>query len=460
MIFCIMKKLIQLIIRKINNRGFQPISLFSFSTGCPLQVRHKSLRTTLHRAFRYHPAARQLWQHTSAINKFFRLNYAGIIAITISFFFLSCNQASNNKQFTITGEVKNFSARKIYLEQLNFGNQQPGIIDSAAINNGKFTIQVKAKEEGLYRLRFANQKNGFLFINDKENIHFKVDSLDLSLDGPFFSTPANGSLKKFIGIMDSLKNNLMLASKDIQQLQQQGAKATDSSATTAINTFNNIKESITKFCFQYGDTATSPIVALFSVTTAPVEIEKFELPLQKLVQRFPKHTALENVVAFTKQQINLKAQQNKALQQQSSPAKAAIGNMAPDLTMPDTEGNNFSLSMLRGKYVLVDFWASWCGPCRAENPNVVAAYNEFKDKNFTVLGVSLDQNKKSWLQAIEKDKLTWKHISDLQFWNSAAVDLYGFDGIPYNVLIDPEGKIIAENLRGEELSNKLKEVLR
>jgi thiol-disulfide isomerase/thioredoxin len=109
--------------------------------------------------------------------------------------------------------------------------------------------------------------------------------------------------------------------------------------------------------------------------------------------------------------------------------------------------------------VLVDFWASWCGPCRGENPNVVKAFNAYKDKNFTVLGVSLDDNKESWIKAIKADGLNWYHISDLKQWSSAAVGLYGFDGIPYNVLVDPTGKIIAINLRGDALEQKLKEVI-
>jgi thiol-disulfide isomerase/thioredoxin len=116
--------------------------------------------------------------------------------------------------------------------------------------------------------------------------------------------------------------------------------------------------------------------------------------------------------------------------------------------------------MLRGKYVLVDFWASWCGPCRGENPNVVKAYNTYKDKNFTVLGVSLDKEKQPWLDAIKADGLTWNHISDLKYWSSAAVSLYGFDGIPFNVLVDPAGKIVATNLRGADLENKLKDILK
>jgi peroxiredoxin len=140
----------------------------------------------------------------------------------------------------------------------------------------------------------------------------------------------------------------------------------------------------------------------------------------------------------------------------------SVGSVAPDFTQDDPAGKPLSLSSFKGKYVLLDFWASWCGPCRQENPNVVKVYNQYKTKNFTVLGVSLDRpnGKDAWLQAIKDDGLAWNHVSDLQFWNNKVAALYGVRSIPGNFLIDPTGKIVARDLRGEELEQTLAKLLK
>lgn len=173
---------------------------------------------------------------------------------------------------------------------------------------------------------------------------------------------------------------------------------------------------------------------------------------------FPEAEALFNSLS---EEVRNSDNGKRLEQQMASKKKTAIGSVAPDFTQPNQDDKPVKLSDFRGKYVLIDFWASWCGPCRKENPHVVKAYAEFKDKNFEILGVSLDNpgQKQTWLKAVEKDGLTWPQVSDLKGWQNEAAQLYGVSSIPQNFLIDPNGVIIAKNLRGDALTKKLAEIL-
>ncbi|MBC7934632.1 MAG: TlpA family protein disulfide reductase [Rhizobacter sp.] len=296
--------------------------------------------------------------------------------------------------------------------------------------------------------------SGFVFINDKPSINFKADINDVSLEGPSFNSPANAALKNLLLNIEGQRKNLVSTSALIDSLKKM--KGADSALTAENTKLADINNNFNKFITKYIDTSSQPVVTMFALGyTEAVDPALLKPIVPNLTKRFPNHQGIAGIVTQFNQMITAMDKPKPV-----SKGPATVGSIAPDFTMNDTEGKPFTLSSLRGKYVLVDFWASWCGPCRGENPNVVAAYNKYKDKNFTILGVSLDDEKAKWLQAIKADNLTWKQVSDLKGFEDSSVPLYGYDAIPYNVLIDPQGKILATSLREDALHSKLAEVLK
>jgi len=356
--------------------------------------------------------------------------------------------------FTVTGTIKNVVSPKVFLQELPFGGNEPIIIDSGIIEkNGNFTLKGVAKEEGLYRL-VLDQGPDVLVINDNDYIEVALDVKQYNkyaVKGSAASESLHGLFEKY-NQQDSVLYTIF---KKIDTLQKQ--KVSDSIINLAIGERDVQLKKINEVVHQFIKESKSPAATYFAIGIASrtTPAEAFKALVNETAKKFSSHAGILKL----KELVNGGPQQ----QQQGAPAASAhplLNQQAPEINLPDENGQPFKLSSLRGKYVLVDFWASWCGPCRRENPNVVAAYKKFSNKNFTILGVSLDDDKEAWLAAVKADQLTWKHVSDLKKWESSMVGLYQFEGIPFNVLVDPQGKVIATELRGEDLEKKLAEVLK
>jgi peroxiredoxin len=370
---------------------------------------------------------------------------------------IACNTDDVKGKFTLTGELKNIEDQKVYLDQIFFSDASPEVVDTADIKGGKFFVSAIGGEQGLYRLRFEKQETGScIFINDKSSISLKADVNNKDLNSTVFNSPANKALNDFSIAFTDKNNNLKSLGIEIDSLRK--IKAKDSLIQTKITAYKTNSDGFKKFILRSIDTIEYPVVTMLLLgNTNGIDKAEITPVVNNLAKRFPSHTGIAALI----KRFNEPPPPPTATEQTIAPAnKIGVGTMAPEISMKDTSGKVFLLSSLRGKYVLVDFWASWCMPCRGENPNVVANYNKYKNKNFTILGVSLDEDKAAWTKAIIKDNLTWQQVSDLKGWASAAAPLYGFDAIPYNVLLDPSGKIIATSLREGELGRKLEEVLK
>ncbi|MEO8412749.1 MAG: AhpC/TSA family protein [Ginsengibacter sp.] len=324
------------------------------------------------------------------------------------------------KGFVISGAVTGFengTAVSFLNEQTNQPEKQ------TSIENGKFEIKGQMPEPGFKILIFGDQPPAVPLFLDNSNMKIAGDknALDkLSITG----SPTNTQFNEYTSAL-----------KPYEQVFSQGT-VYDSNATHAVENIS------VDFVENHRESYVAPL-AIIRLLQATQNGSKAE----ELYKLMPGNVQSSGLGQYVNQQI----QESKI---------NPIGSVIKDFSQKDTAGNPVNVSSFRGKYVLLDFWASWCKPCRMENPNVVAAFNKFNDKNFTILSVSLDQAKPAWLDAIKMDGLTWSHVSDLKGWSNEVAALFQIRSIPQNLLIDPNGKIIAKNLRGAVLDNKLNEIFK
>lgn len=376
-----------------------------------------------------------------------------LVAFSVSLL-ISCRHEAKN-EFEVSGVIKNPTDKMVYLQETQMGAAERIIVDSSVIgNDGSYHLKGKADEESLFSLFTENETFPFAYvINDASQIVVNADSKDQN-DYEVKGSAASKSLKDF---SISATNKWMQLSKLAVQMDSlKKAGAPDSSLIAVNNQGESALQDLESYVGKFIRNSSDPILCVWALGSyAQVfPMDEYQALLNDMVKRFPNHKGIAAVKEMNDRQIAAR----KRSQEPDEPEW--VNKQAPDLSLPDINGNQIKLSSFKGKYVLVDFWASWCGPCRQENPNVVQAYNKFRNKNFTILGVSLDKQKDDWKQAIQNDKLSWTQVSDLQEWKSLAVSTFNFSGIPFNVLIDPEGKIIAQGLRGDELEKKLEEVLK
>ena len=373
-----------------------------------------------------------------------------IAIVSLLLVLASCN-GRGNKNLQVSGTIRNNPARQVvYLDLVEFDAVTPKVVDTAVLEPGtaKFSLHgIPEENESMYRLRFEKDGVFLLLTNDVNDI--KVDANWADFNQYTTNSAASNS---FHTLLTTFNNQLT----EIDTLRQQylalgDGKSGDSAVTAADSAFRVKVKSTEDYLLKYADTTSSPIVAMYIVgpmLKSQLDPARFEPVMTSMSKRFRDNASVQKVVKDYFDYMQQKM------------AADIVGKPAPDFSLPDVNGKPVSLSSFRGKYVLVDFWASWCAPCRMENPNVVSAFLKFREKNFTVLGVSLDKSREPWVKAIATDNLNWTQVSDLKYWESAVVPLYNIEGIPYNILVDPQGTIVARNLRGAALQAKLRDVLK
>jgi peroxiredoxin len=354
-------------------------------------------------------------------------------------------------KYVLTGHIGNANAPGIvYLLYSDEGNF---VQDSTVPVNGRFVFSGTLDHpiKGTLMIKHWSSEMHAPGYSDKIQIYLEKGDITLTspdslMNATFSGSPLNKDLRELLALLKPLneEGQKAMAPFAAMTVEKRNSPEGQAAMVAAYKPIQDKQKEVEKaFILRHPGS----LVSLFALKTYVGGVPDY-------ATAYPLFDGLSSVVKDS--------HDGKAYAEQLAQVKiTAIGAVAPDFVQNDVDGHPVKLSSLRGKYVLVDFWASWCGPCRAENPNVVKLYNQYKDKDFTVLGVSLDKagDREKWIKAIADDHLEWTEVSDLSFWKNAAAELYGVKAIPQNFLLDPQGKIVGKNLRGDELAQKLAALL-